>query len=143
MASSANVLSVTWSGKISGEGRLLSPTLDTKIAVPQEMRGSGKGTHPKELLAASAASCYVMTLAAMMDGRKLPAADIKIQTTLAGREAGGLQLAHEVHIAFTENATNDEVKRAEELLKKADEACMIGNLLRKAEVDVTLRGFVS
>lgn len=143
MTNAVNVLKTTWSGGTAGSGRLMSTTLDTKIAIPLALKGSGEGAHPKELLVASAASCYVMTLAAMMDARKLPEADITVETTLTGTPDAGLRIAHDTHIVFAESASAEEIQRAEVLVESADSACMVGNLLRKGGVEVTVQGHVS
>lgn len=142
MAASTTLLAV-WNGKMAGQGRLQSKTLDAPIAIPSEMKGSGNGSHPKELLAASAASCYLMTLAAMMDSRKLPAADFTVKTTLTGQADGGFSINHDTCITFSERAGSDDLKRAEELLVAADNACMVGNLLRRAGVGVIVQGVVA
>ncbi|MFZ5001631.1 OsmC family protein [Enterobacter asburiae] len=95
------------------------------------------------MLVASAASCYVMTLAAMMDARKLPEADITVETTLTGVLDAGLRIAHDVHIVFDEKASAEEIQRVEVLVESADSACMVGNLLRKGGVEVTVQGHLS
>lgn len=50
MTNAVNVLKTTWIGGTAGSGRMMSSTLDTKIAIPLTLKGSGEGTHPKDTL---------------------------------------------------------------------------------------------
>ncbi|HBN9481692.1 TPA: OsmC family protein [Pseudomonas aeruginosa] len=143
MTDAVEVLKTTWKGKMSGSGRLTSPALEVKIAIPTDLKGSGDGTHPKELLSASAVSCYVMTLAAMMDMRKLPAADIIVETALAVTHDACISIAHNVNVTFSESASVDDIQRTEALVESADAACLIGNFLRQGGVEISVKGRVS
>ncbi|SHM70548.1 peroxiredoxin, SACOL1771 subfamily [Duganella sacchari] len=56
-----------WNGTLmEGEGRLHAGAIEQQISVPAELGGKGRGTNPEELLVAAANSCYLMTLAAIL-----------------------------------------------------------------------------
>jgi len=115
--------------------------LDTKIAIPKALKGSGNGADPKELLVSSAAACYVETLTAILENRKLPVEDHSLQTeaTLFNNE---LKISHFPKIVLSADATEAQVQSAKRTLKAADRACNVGNLLKKAGVDIELQGNV-
>ena len=48
-------------------GNIEAGNLVTKISIPSEMEGPGVGTNPDEMLLGAAATCYIITLAAMME----------------------------------------------------------------------------
>ncbi|UBX47724.1 OsmC family protein [Providencia alcalifaciens] len=97
-------------------------------------------TNPKQLLAASAASCYLMTLAAMLQGNKIPATSISLRSELAGTQKSNLKIKHMVDIALSEDATPEQLSSAQTLIVGADKSCMIGNLLKDAGVQITVTG---
>src|SRR5690625_7417764 len=71
-------VSIVWNGGIAGNGTIKADYLDTEIAVPISLNGTGKGTDPKELLISSAATCYITTLAAILENRKLSVEDLSM-----------------------------------------------------------------
>jgi Predicted redox protein, regulator of disulfide bond formation len=52
-------------------GEIASGQLQTKVSIPPEMDGPGIGTNPDEMLLGAAATCYIITLAAMFERAKL------------------------------------------------------------------------
>lgn len=65
-------LKADWPGGRNSEGYIEAGNLKTKISIPQEMDGPGIGTNPDEMLLGAAATCYVITLAAMIERAELP-----------------------------------------------------------------------
>ena len=56
-----------WQGMLmKGAGSVRAGQIAHAITVPREMGGSGQGSNPEELLVAAANSCYLMTLAAVL-----------------------------------------------------------------------------
>src|SRR5690242_7620783 len=60
-------LTANWPGLRNDIGEIESGNLKTKISIPPEMDGPGVGTNPDEMLLGAAATCYIITLAAMME----------------------------------------------------------------------------
>ncbi|WP_144529284.1 OsmC family protein [Peribacillus simplex] len=54
--------------------------LDTKIAIPTSLGGSGNGANPKEVLVASVTTCYAATLTFVLESRKLPVAELTVNS---------------------------------------------------------------
>lgn len=60
-------LKANWPGNRNDVGTIESGNLITSISIPKEMDGPGEGTNPDEMLLGAAATCYIITLAAMME----------------------------------------------------------------------------
>jgi peroxiredoxin-like protein len=142
MADMKTTLTTTWEGLTQGKGRMASDTMDLPIAIPQSYGGTGAGSHPKELLMASAAACYVMTLAAMLGARKLPLSGVTVNSELSDIPKQGMQIVHEVRIELTAEAAPENVESSEPLIAAADKSCMVGNLLKTAGVQISVSGTV-
>ncbi len=66
-------VSASWEGDNNSTGSLQSPGgLYCHFAVPTEFGGPGGCPSPEEMLLASLASCYVITIAYMAELKKLP-----------------------------------------------------------------------
>lgn len=143
MASMSTKLTATWQGLIQGKGHMASETIDLPIAMPQSFGGRGGGSHPKELLMASAAACYVMTLAGMLEARNLPLDGVAVSSELSELHKQGMKITHEIRINLLGKATQEQLGAAEALIEAADKACMVGNLLKTAGVQLTASGTVT
>lgn len=64
-------LKANWPGLRNDIGTIESGNLKTQISIPQEMDGPGVGTNPDEMLLGAAATCFIITLAAMMERSNL------------------------------------------------------------------------
>lgn len=135
-------VSIVWNGGIAGNGTIKADYLDTEIAVPISLNGTGKGTDPKELLISSAATCYITTLAAILENRKLSVEELTMNT-ITERIDERLKITHHPHVILSTDATEKEIQSAERALEGADRVCEVGNLLKKAGVAVDFTGKVS
>lgn len=142
MADLKTTLTTTWDGATKGKGRIESSTMDLSIAMPESFGGTGAGANPKDLLLASAVSCYVMTFTAMQEARKLDVADITVDSILSDIPKQGMQIVHEVRVVLSAQATQDNERTAEALIAAADKACMVGNLLKAAGVQISVFGVI-
>ena len=143
MAELKTKLTTTWTGLLQGDGRVGSATIDLPLAIPQSYGGTGAGSHPKELLIASAAACYVMTLAGMLTARKIEQAGLTVASELSDIPKQGMQISHRVQIELPSNATQEQRDAVESLIDAADKSCMIGNLLKAAGVQIKASGQVA
>jgi peroxiredoxin-like protein len=142
MAENKTNLDIIWNGGTTGNGTLKGEYLDTKIAIPTSMKGSGDGTDPKELLISSAATCYITTLSYMLETRKLSVVELTMNSE-ATMSDNGLKFIHFPQIVLTADATEHQVQSAQRALDGADKACEVGNLLKNAGVIIEIEGEVS
>ncbi|MDH4865425.1 OsmC family protein [Alcaligenes nematophilus] len=122
---------------------MTSETMDLPIAIPTSYGGTGAGSHPKELLMASATACYVMTLAGLIAARKLPLINITVNSVLSDIPKQSMRITHEVFIELPGEATQEQLNASQALIDAADKACMVGNLLKTAGVQLSVSGSVA
>src|SRR5699024_6297943 len=65
-------LTAEWPGGRNNVETIDVGQLKTKVYFHEEMDGPGVGTNTDEMLLGAAATCYVITLAAMIERTKLP-----------------------------------------------------------------------
>lgn len=92
---------------------------------------------------ASAVACYVMTLSGLMGARKLPLGGVIVTSELSDPPNQGIQIKHEVRIELSGEVTQEQLDAATANIEAADKACMVGNLLKKAGVRLTVSGTVT
>lgn len=73
-------LQAHWPGLRNDVGDIAVRNLVTKISIPPEMDGPGVGTNPDEMLLGAAATCYIITLAAMMQRSHLDKKDLLMES---------------------------------------------------------------
>lgn len=129
-----------WKGLTQGQGTIEDASLNLAIAIPEAFGGKGNGANPKDLLKASAVSCYVMTLAIMLQSRKIPAEEIGVTSEISGDKPTNLHISHVVELSLAADATPEQVQSAQALISAADAACMIGNLLKAGGAQVSVSG---
>lgn len=121
---------VAWQG-----GRLTSVSSPEKpkleVATPPEFRGGLPGIwSPEDLLVASAASCYAVTLAAIAERREIPVYALNVSGTghVTGRDDGRFGF---VAIELTAALRTDTalVGAAESAAREAERACLISMAL--------------
>ena len=121
---------VDWEGNrltsISSAGK---PELE--VATPPEFKGGLAGVwSPEDLLVASAASCFTVTLVAVLERRDLPLRDLNVTGTghVTARDDGRLGfVAIELTATVeTEKPSVDAVRRA---AKYAERACLVSMAL--------------
>ncbi|MCG1010557.1 OsmC family protein [Salinicoccus sp. ID82-1] len=142
MANQNITLETVWNGN-QGEGVIHSRNIDTKIAIPEAMGGTGAGTDPKEMLISSAAACYSMTLASMLEARKLPVTEFTMRSEAGMTEENNLQIVHYPQITLSAEATEKEVQSVDRAFSSADKACAVGNILKKADNEISIEGSIS
>ncbi|MGM0924107.1 MAG: OsmC family protein [Bacillota bacterium] len=143
MADSKTNLKTVWYGNTKGNGRIQANDLETNIAIPESFGGSGEGAEPKELLVTSAVACYTMTLVAMFETRKLPVARFTMDSETSNSKEEGFKIIHYPHIILSADATEDQIQSANRAIMAADKGCAVGNMLKKADVQIDIEGKVS
>lgn len=133
----------TWTGAMKGQGRIEGDRLDAPVAIPNELGGTGEGADPKTLLVSSAATCYLMTLVAILQNRKLPVSDLTLVSEGTDPKQADFTIGHQIRVSLTPETTQEQIDQALSALHQADKACVIGNVLKRANVKINVEGSVS
>lgn len=136
-------VNVNWSGGRNGSGAAQASRSGTSVtlSVPPEFQGPGNGTNPEELLTSAIASCYTITFGIIAENRKLPFVSMETKAT-GNVEQNGASFVYthvvlEPTIRLSAEATDDQVKTAEDMAHKADLYCIITNAVRdKVKIEV-------
>ncbi len=138
-------LTADWPGGRNDVGTIACGALETKVSIPPEMDGPGIGTNPDEMLLGAAATCYIITLAAMMERSKLEKTSLAMEAIGIVDVTNGVitykEIIHKPVITLTASATEKDYKLAYRLAEKAEQSCMIsraikGNVVVSLEVTV-------
>jgi peroxiredoxin-like protein len=136
-------VTVEWSGGRDGKGKFAAEHSGSSlgIAVPPEFQGPGGGTNPEELLTSAITSCYTITFGIIAQNRKVPVQDLKVEA-IGQVEQNGPSFKYTAitirpRITLAAEATDDQVKIAEEMAHKADGYCIVTNAVR-GNVQITV-----
>jgi peroxiredoxin-like protein len=127
-------LKANWPGLRNDVGEIEAGNLKTKVSIPPEMDGPGVGTNPDEMLLGAAATCYIITLAAMMERSGLEKESLTMESDGIVDVTRGVitykKIIHRPHIVLKANASEKEQSLAEKLAKKAETSCMISRAIQ-------------
>ncbi len=139
-------LQAHWPGLRNDVGDIAVGNLVTKISIPPEMDGPGVGTNPDEMLLGAAATCYIITLAAMMQRSHLDKKDLLMESEGIVDVTNGVftykKIIHRPTIILREDATFEDEKLAQRLAEKAEKSCMISRAIQgnvELELQVTIK----
>lgn len=134
MAEHVFELKARWPGGRNSEGYIEAGNLKTKISIPPEMDGPGIGTNPDEMLLGAAATCYLITLAAMIERAELPLSEMSLESDGKVDVTNGVitykKIIHKPYVSLKESATDKDYSKLEKLVNKAEESCMISRALK-------------
>ncbi len=139
-------LKAEWPGLRNDIGTINAGNLKTKVSIPPEMDGPGVGTNPDEMLLGAAATCYIITLAAMMERSKLDKEALTMESVGVVDVTKGVitykKIIHRPHIILKTDATAKDEALALKLAEKAETSCMIsqaiqGNVVVELETTIT------
>ncbi|MEH7124312.1 OsmC family protein [Bacillus sp. JJ1532] len=134
-------LKAHWPGLRNDVGVIEAGQLKTKVSIPPEMDGPGIGTNPDEMLLGAAATCYIITLAAMMERSKLEKVDLSMESVGIVDVTKGVitykKIIHRPVIILKREATEKNEALALKLAQKAETSCMISRAL-KGNVEIEL-----
>ncbi|HLR66553.1 OsmC family protein [Virgibacillus alimentarius] len=127
-------LKADWPGGRNRDGYIEAGNLQTKISIPTEMNGPGIGTNPDEMLLGAAATCYVITLAAMIEHAKLPLKEMSLESEGIVDVTNGVitykKIIHKPSVTLQEDALEEDDRKLRKLIYKAEKSCMISRALR-------------
>lgn len=134
-------LKASWPGGRNNEGFIEAENLKTNISIPQEMDGPGVGTNPDEMLLGAAATCYIITLGAMIERAELPLKHMSLDSVGIVDVTKGIftykKIIHKPTVALKEGATEKEYERLKKLVQQAERSCMISRAI-KGNVEIEL-----
>jgi peroxiredoxin-like protein len=138
-------LKANWPGLRNDIGTIEAGNLVTKISIPPEMDGPGVGTNPDEMLLGAAATCYIITLAAMLERSHLEKEQLSMESEGIVDVTRGVftykKIIHRPIIVLKANATDKDLQLAKELAEKAEGSCMISRAIQgnvEMELHVTI-----
>ncbi|MDQ0201608.1 OsmC family protein [Neobacillus ginsengisoli] len=138
-------LKANWPGLRNGVGEIETGNLKTKVSIPPEMNGPGVGTNPDEMLLGAAATCYIITLAAMMERSHLEKEQLTMESEGIVDVTNGVitykKIIHRPHIVLKANAIDKDYQLAQKLAKKAETSCMISRAVQ-GNVEIELQATV-
>lgn len=145
MAEHRFYLKANWPGLRNDVGEIESRNLITKVSIPPEMDGPGIGTNPDEMLLGAAATCYIITLAAMMETSRLEKQELTMESEGIVDVTKGVitykKIIHRPHIVLKMNASEKDQLLAHKLAKKAETSCMISRAVQ-GNVEIQLEANV-
>ncbi|MBP1969805.1 peroxiredoxin-like protein [Virgibacillus natechei] len=139
-------LKASWPGGRNSEGYIDAGNLQTKISIPTEMDGPGVGTNPDEMLLGAAATCYIITLAAMIERAELPLKEMSLESEGIVDVTNGVftyeKIIHKPTVILQGGAPAGDRKRIEKLVEKAEKSCMISRAIQgnvELELEATIK----
>lgn len=138
MATTEIDLSLSWSNGFKGNGLIKGQNFAVPIGIPTVYGGSGEGANPKELLASSAAACFIATLTAILENNKVQVRNLTVSTHAQDADST-LSIVHIVQLVLANKPAADEVAAIDALVARADKVCTVGNILRKSGVEIEAR----
>ncbi|GGJ82897.1 hypothetical protein GCM10007063_01740 [Lentibacillus kapialis] len=127
-------LKADWPGGRNSSGFVDAGNLKTDISIPREMDGPGEGTNPDEMLLGAAATCYVITLAAMIERAELPLKEMSLDSEGIVDVTNGIftyvKIIHKPYVALKNNADERDYKKLHKLVEKAESSCMISRAIK-------------
>ncbi|WP_173918492.1 OsmC family protein [Halobacillus sp. Marseille-Q1614] len=126
-------LKADWPGGRNEVGYIESDKLKTKISIPKEMDGPDIGTNPDEMLLGAAATCYIISLGAMIERAGLPLAEMNMDSEGIVDVTDGIftykKIIHRPKVYLTNEAGKKELKKLNLLVEKAETSCMISKAI--------------
>ena len=139
-------LKAHWPGLRNDVGTIEAEHLSTKISIPKEMDGPGIGTNPDEMLLGAAATCYIITLAAMMERSQIEKDGLTMESEAIVDVTNGVftykKIIHRPEILLKQHASDRDKKMAQKLAEKAETSCMISRAIQgnvEIQLEVTIK----
>jgi len=135
-------LKAEWPGGRNSDGYIEAGNLNTKISIPPEMDGPGIGTNPDEMLLGAASTCYIITLAAMIERAELPLKSMALTSEGIVDVTRGIftykKIIHRPTVELESEATEEENDTLQKLVHQAESSCMISRAV-KGNVEVVVQ----
>ena len=127
-------LKADWPGGRNEVGYIESDKLKTKISIPKEMDGPDIGTNPDEMLLGAAATCYIISLGAMIERAGLPLKEMNMQSEGIVDVTDGVftyqKIVHRPRVVLASEAGEKDLSKLNRLVEKAEKNCMISKAIQ-------------
>lgn len=138
-------LKANWPGLRNDIGNIETLNLKTEVSIPIEMNGPGIGTNPDEMLLGAAATCYIITLAAMLERSGVEKERLTMESIGVVDYTNGIvtykKIIHKPEIVLAEGMAGKQ-SVVERLVLKAEASCMISRALQ-GNVEVTVESIIT
>jgi peroxiredoxin-like protein len=136
-------LKAHWPGGRNDSGMIETKNLQTKVSIPPEMDGPGIGTNPDEMLLGAAATCYIITLAAMIERSKIETINLTMESEGIVDVTNGIitykKIIHKPVVTIKQGTLPRIKTLLQKLALKAENSCMISRALKgNVEVEALL-----
>jgi peroxiredoxin-like protein len=136
-------LKAHWPGGRNDTGSIATKNLKTIVSIPPEMDGPGIGTNPDEMLLGAAATCYIITLAAMIERSKVDKIDLTMESEGLVDVTNGVityeKIVHRPIVTIKQEHPKNISTLLHKLAIKAENSCMISRALKgNVEVEAIL-----
>jgi peroxiredoxin-like protein len=136
-------LTAVWHGGRIGEGRISVGHLNSAISIPKELEGPGQGTNPEEMLLGAAATCYLITLAAMLERQGFERLSLTSEIMVSSSPSMKVErIIHRPVIILPADAAEPMLEKANQAAVRAEQACMISKAM-KGNVEIRVEANVS
>ncbi len=123
-----------WPGGRNVVGDMRCGQLTGKISIAPGMGGPGIGTNPDEMLLGAAATCYVMTLAAIIERAHLAIGALSLDSSIVVDVTQGVyackRIVHAPRITLAPGTTDVDRARLTQIAESAERYCMVSKALR-------------
>ena len=136
----------SWEGGRAGLGEIRGEHATTLMSLPRELGGSARGTNPEEMIAATAASCFLITLGIVLEKRGVPVERLEVSTrlTLDAEKLKLTRLVHTPSVRLGAGASDEQRAALGDALLRAEKMCLISNALRgNVEISVDWPGLAA
>lgn len=134
MAAHRFTLEANWPGGRNDVGTISSGQLQTKISIPKEMDGPGIGTNPDEMLLGAAATCYLISFAAMLERVDIKPIELTLFSEGIVDVTNGVftykRITHHPKVILNSTADERTQRMVQRLAEKAEKTCMISKAIR-------------
>ncbi|MEK3964658.1 OsmC family protein [Paenibacillus sp. FSL H7-0323] len=134
------ILNAVWNGGRNSDGTIEAGQLKTRISIPKEMGGPGVGTNPDEMLLGAAATCYLITLAALLERAGLTTSELTLTSEATVDVTNNIftyeAIKHSPLITLTKDASQDDIDKTIRIAHKAEGSCMISRAVA-GNVEIT------
>ncbi|MCM3719050.1 OsmC family protein [Fictibacillus phosphorivorans] len=136
-------LKAHWPGGRNDTGSIAMKNLKTMVSIPPEMDGPGIGTNPDEMLLGAAATCYIITLAAMMERSNVNNIDLTMESEGIVDVTNGVitykKIIHRPTVIIKQEQLKNISALLHKLAIKAENSCMISRALKgNVEIEANL-----
>lgn len=135
-------LTVDWPGGRNSEGFIEVGNLKTSVSIPRKMDGPEIGTNPSDMLLGAAGTCYIITLAAMIERANLPLQEMSLESegivTITNGVITYKKIIHRPTVILQGHATDKDKRMLDRLFVQADKNCMISRAIQ-GNVEIELQ----